>query len=286
MSLPAHAPSRRPAPGAAALGEPLAPAYARLAALVPWLAVERRPPRRGDGWVGADELATGGQALDGFLEFDAERLLREHGRPARPEVVAAFGLHRYAWPATALFTVPYLLLRRVPWIDAAAVSCHRAESRLTVAATGFGCLPDDPAAAHPDARVLPDAEALRAELRRAAAAHLGPVLEGFRPRLRRGPRALWGLAADELTETLWYVGRLLGEEERAVAEAELLLPGHTAPYRGGAGFRELAAPDGRRLRTRDRISCCLYYTLRPDAPCVTCPRTSDAERVARLAEPR
>jgi hypothetical protein len=60
------------------------------------------------------------------------------------------------------------------------------------------------------------------------------------------------------------------------------MPGGTKPYVGTAGFRELTAPDGTPLPTRDRVSCCMFYTLRPEELCATCPRTCDAERVVKL----
>ncbi|MYV51290.1 (2Fe-2S)-binding protein, partial [Streptomyces sp. SID3212] len=193
-----------------------------------------------------------------------------------------FALHRYAWPACLLVTLPWFLHRRVPRVPVADVAFQRVRGRMAVRTGSFACLPDDPAAGHPDARVVPDEEALRAEVRAAVAEHLGPVLEGFAPRMRRGRRALWGMATDEIVEGLWYVAHLLGEEDRAMAELELLLPGTTGPYVGAAGFRELTGPDGAPLATRDRASCCLYYTLRPDDTCVTCPRTCDADRVGKL----
>ena len=45
------------------------------------------------------------------------------------------------------------------------------------------------------------------------------------------------------------------------ARAGALLPGaHQAVRRDGAAFRELTGPDGEALPTRDRASCCLFYT--------------------------
>lgn len=282
---------------ALAPASPVSPAYLRAAEVMPALRVTEVPevPARGmkvpphgsapsdGGWVRASELAAGGEALAEFLADEDRETVAVYGRPARPDVVASFALHRYAWPAAVLFTLPYFLLRRVPWLTVEDVAYHRAEGRIAMRATDFSCLPDDPAAELPGARVVRGEAALRAAARQAAAAHLGPVLSAFGPRMRRGPRALWGSATDELVEGLCYLGALLGEEERARAEARLLLPGGTAPYAGGAAFRELAGPCGERLTTRDRASCCLYYTLRPEDTCVTCPRTGDAERVARLS---
>ncbi|WP_412076339.1 (2Fe-2S)-binding protein [Streptomyces xanthophaeus] len=273
------------APSAPA-GSPVAEAYARLAEVYDGLRVIERaahePAPRGVGWVGADELAGGGPALDAFLAWDNAQVLRDYGAQARPDVIASFGLHRYAWPACLLITAPWVLLRRVPRLSVTQVAYHRTLGRMSVRVEEFACLPDDPAAALPGARVVPDQEALRAEVRVAVAQHLEPLLEGFGPRMRRGRRALWGMVTDDVVEGLWYLGQLLGEEQRVMAELAALLPGSTAPYTGGAGFRTLTGPDGGELPTRDRASCCFFYTIRPDDACDTCPRTCDAERVARL----
>ncbi|MFJ1614273.1 (2Fe-2S)-binding protein [Streptomyces sp. NPDC088251] len=261
-------------------------AYARLAEVFPGLRVEvltdDDAAPRGAGWVGADELAAGGAALDAFLAWDHAQVLRDYGQQPRPDVVASFGLHRYAWPACLLVTVPWFLHRRVPRIPVEDVAFQRALGHLTVRIREFACLPDDPAAGLPGARVVPDEAALRAEVLASVADHIGPVLDGFGPRMRRGRRALWGMATDEIVEGLWYIAHLLGEERRAMTELESLLPGTTKPYVGSAGFRELTGPDGEPLPTRDRASCCLFYTLRPDDTCVTCPRTCDADRVRKL----
>ncbi|MFF5780947.1 (2Fe-2S)-binding protein [Streptomyces virginiae] len=276
-----------PAVTSAPSGSAVTDAFARLAEAYSGLRVNERtadePLPRGAGWVGADELAAGGPALDAFLAWDNAQVLRDYGTQARPDVIAGFGLHRYAWPACLLITLPWFLHRRVPRFPVTEVAFHRTLGRLSVCVGEFACLPDDPAAALPGARVVPDEEALREEVRAAVAQHLGPLLEGFGPRMRRGRRALWGMVTDEVVESLWYIGNLLGEEQRAMAELEALLPGSTAPYTGGAGFRTLTGPEGEELPTRDRAGCCFFYTIRPEDTCVTCPRTCDADRVARLA---
>ncbi|WP_128380579.1 (2Fe-2S)-binding protein [Streptomyces cavernae] len=268
---------------------PLTGGYARLTELYPRFAVTEltagRPAPSGGDWVTAEGLAAAGPDLDAFLAWDEEQVRRDYGHPGRPDVIATFGLHRYAWPACLLFTVPWFLDRRVPRFPVRQVAHRRTEGRWAVRVGAFACLPDDPAATLPGARVVPDAEALRAEVRIAVAEHLEPVLRGFGPRMRRRGRALWGMVTDEIVESLWYAAGLLGEEERAKHELSLLLPGTTSPYVGSAGFRELKGPCGELLPTRDRASCCLSYTLRPGDPdemCDTCPRALDTDRVARL----
>lgn len=265
----------------------LADAYARLTEVFPGLRVtelsdEEQAPQ-GDGWVTAARLAEGGADLDAFLAWDEAQVLKDYGQRGRPDVIASFGLHRYAWLTTLLITVPWFLHRRVPRYPVQNVAFQRTLGRMAVRDTGFACLPGDPAAALPGARVVPDEEALRAEVRAAVAEHLGPLLDAFGPRMRRRSRALWSVATDEIVEGLWYIAHLLGEEQRATQDLELLLPGATKPYVGTAGFRELTGPNGESLPTRDRASCCMFYTLRPEDTCVTCPRTCDTERVARLS---
>ncbi|MER5596883.1 (2Fe-2S)-binding protein [Streptomyces sp. NPDC002265] len=264
----------------------VADAYARLAEVYPGLTVtELSGPEaapEGGAWVGAAALADGGTGLEAFLAWDDAQVLRDYGQRARPDVVAGFGLHRYAWPACLLITVPWFLHRRVPRLPVTHVSYDRTAGRMAVRTASFACLPGDPATALPGARVVADEEALRAEVRAAVAEHMEPVLGGFGPPMRRRGRALWGMVTDEIVEGLWYVAHLIGEERRAMRELEALLPGATRPYVGSAAFRELTGPDGEPLPTRDRASCCMFYTVRPQDTCATCPRTCDADRVAKL----
>jgi hypothetical protein len=269
--------------------------YSRLSAVYPDLRISAGPPRGGTGWTTAEELAGGGRALAAFVARDTARLTRDHGRPPRPDVAATLALHRYLWPACLLFTVPWFLHRRVPRLPVGDVSFHRSTGRMTVRTRAFSCLPDDPAARLPGASAVRSRGALREELRAALAEHAGPVLESFGPLLRRGPHALWGMVTDEITEGLWYVGRLLGQEERAVAELAALLPGGTAPYAGAADFRPGTRIDGPPHGTADgssvdapsggtsrkRLTCCLFYTVSPTDTCATCPRTCGAQRIGR-----
>ncbi|GAA4994586.1 hypothetical protein GCM10025734_24640 [Kitasatospora paranensis] len=159
------------------------------------------------------------------------------------------------------------------------MAINRSTGELAVRPVESVVLPGDPPASAAavggraraggaDVRVVPDEAALRAELLAAVAEHLAPVVAAFRPRVRRGPRTLWGMVTDDVVEGLWYLGGLFGEEDRAAAELTALLPGDgPAPFVGAAGFRHEDA-----MRTRTRTTCCLFYTVRPEEPCFTCPR--------------
>ncbi|RKE18489.1 iron-sulfur protein [Streptomyces sp. TLI_171] len=243
--------------------------WLRLEQVFPGLRIHRAPPRRGAGWTTAADLAADPAALDAMIAFDERLGLDLYGAPTRPDVTAGFSLHRYAWPVALAFTLPWFLERRVPVLPPERVSINRATGELTARPTAYFCLPDDPAAHLPDARPVPDRAALDAALRTALTDHLAPVLDAFRPRVRRGPRTLWALATDDVVDGLWYVSTLLDQEPRAVAELAALLPGDAsaAPFVGTPAFRE---EDG--ARTRTRVSCCLFYTVRPTEPCFSCPR--------------
>ncbi|MCX4904420.1 (2Fe-2S)-binding protein [Streptomyces sp. NBC_00878] len=285
MSAPA--PAETP-PGAEVhpVGSALTAAYARMTEVLPALGVTELAPDEaaptGGGRIAVAGLAEGGADLDAFLAWDDAQVLRDHGRRARPDVIATFGLHRYAWPACLLITVPWFLLRRVPRFPVEHVTFQRMPGRIAVRVGEFACLPDDPAAALPGARVVRDEEALRAAARSAVAEHLEPLLRAFGPRTRRRGHALWGMATDEVVESLWYVAGLLGEQRRARDELERLFPGTTMPYVGTAAFREVTGPNGECLSTRDRASCCFYYTLDAEDTCANCPRNSEAVRIAKL----
>ncbi|WP_107054503.1 (2Fe-2S)-binding protein [Streptomyces sp. NRRL S-350] len=294
----AHTPA--PAPASAAPG---VPSYHRLTGLTPALSVHCAPPRRGGGWLPAADLAARPEAVRELVAHDARKGLARYGRPLRPDVAAGFGLHRFVWPVSLLFTLPWFLERRVPLLALGDVSLRRrADSvELTVRPARFACLPGDPAAGSPRARTAPDEEALAAELRCALGGFLAPVLAAFGPEARRGPRVLWAMATDAVVEGLWYAGGLLGERDRARAELSALLapgePAHAprgpgagggpapapAPFAPGAGFAPPAPGRGGASDApgaggdasgteRARASCCLVYTVQPQDMCAGCPR--------------
>nr|WP_106437898.1 (2Fe-2S)-binding protein [Kitasatospora sp. SID7827] len=267
--------------------------WLRLGRAFPDLRIHHAAPRTGPGWTTAAALAGDRAALDAMIAFDERLGLDLYGTPSRPDVTAGFSLHRYAWPVALAFTLPWLLERRVPLLPVDRVSINRTTGELTARPAGFHCLPDDPAAGRPDALVVPDRPALDAALRTALAEHFTPLLAAFRPAVRRGPRTLWALVTDDVVDGLWYAAGLLGEEPRAVAELTALLTGDAAaaPFVGTPGFREPDASDSEAptptptqapteaptqaaipARTRTRVSCCLYYTVRPAELCVSCPR--------------
>ncbi|MGW7366341.1 (2Fe-2S)-binding protein [Streptomyces sp. NPDC054841] len=281
MTLAPASPLAGPAVSCSAL---LARTCRRIAGLLPsWeMGVAAPGSPAGQGWADGAELAVRPELLDALLDSEALRIRDRHAHTARPDVVASRALHDYLWTVCLLMSGPWYLERRVPRIRPQDVRVSLATGAFAVVPGGFACLPGDPAAELPGVRVVAHGEALRAELRAAVADHVRPLLAAIGPRLRRGPRAMWGMVGDDLVSGIWNLGRMLGEEERGVRAAEELLPGPLPPFPGGAGFRRLTGRDGRSYPTRTRLGCCLYYTIRPAEACGTCPRTCDAERLRRF----
>jgi hypothetical protein len=218
----------------------------------------------GGTWLSAEDLVTSPHALDTALDGEAARIMAGYGCSAPPHVCVSRLLHAQLWSASLLVSGPWYLTGRVPRL---------APDRLwTDPATGAHALV--PGDFH-----MPQAPDGPPAVRAAVAEYAHPLLDTLGPRARRGTRALWGMAEDDLVSGVWYLGRTLGEEARAMLVADTLVP-------GGAGFRTLRGASGRTHRTRTRAGCCLYYTIRPAETCLTCPRLGDAERLRRLeAEP-
>lgn len=272
-----------PSPGAVArtLGE----VYARLTGVCDVLSVRVAESGAQDARAGvtAAELVKDEAVLDAFVAAEAARMHDRHGVVPRRHVAASRALHDYAWSVSLLMSGAWYLERRVPRIRPEDLRLDLGSAKFTVTpGNDLACLADDPAAGLSGVLTVPHEEALRAELRAAVADHMGPLLEAIGPVARRGSRALWGMVCDDLVSGIWYLGRTLGREDDAVRAATQLMPTGVAPYPAGADFRYLTTDDGRRHPTRTRTGCCMYYTIRPDEACTTCPRTSDAERLRRL----
>lgn len=240
-------------------------------------AVYRRLLRDGEAWrervvlAGAGDGVSVGQlakepALVELLVDEAHlRIERTAGRRLPGYVAATKVLHDYAWPASLAFSAPWLLDGMLPVFIPDDLQVDPATGLLLI---------------DPSAEVRTDATA--ADVRRAVVAHHAPLLDALSPFLRRGPRAAWGMVADDLVSGVWWLGRLMGDEAAGVEAATRLLPSAEPPLPGGAAFRSLVADDGSEHVTRTRVSCCLKYAIEPDA-CLTCPRTSEQERRTRLA---
>jgi len=216
------------------------------------------------GGIGVEELAAQPGLVQQLIDGQGRRLERAYGVRFPTYVLATRVLHDYAWPAALVVSAPWFLEGVVP-VPAPGDLRVEPESGLLLVRTPRTVRPGEPAT-----------------VREVVADHHRPLVEALGPVLRRGPRAAWGTVADDLLSGVWWLGRLLDVERRAVAAAEALLPTPSPPFPGRADFREIVDADGATHLTRTRVACCLRYVAEPDA-CLTCPRVADAERRVRLA---
>ncbi|PAZ10118.1 iron-sulfur protein [Streptomyces sp. SA15] len=272
-------------PSAGAVAHALGDVYQRLADVCEALAVRVAEPGYQGVQPGASiaELTADQDILNAFVEAESARIRDRYGTVPRPDVAASRALHDYAWSVGLLMGGAWYLDRRVPRIRPEDVRLDLATGTYTITpGTDLACLADDPLAGLPGALTLPQEEPLRAALRMAVAEHMRPLLAALGPTVRRGARTLWGMVCDDLVSGIWYLGRMLDQEAEAVRAATDILPTAVPPYPAGADFRYLVGDSGRRHATRTRAGCCLFYKIRPEEACVTCPRTGDAERLRRL----
>lgn len=235
----------------------------------------------GPGWITAADLIGDRSLLEELLS----RIERGCGAGERAYAGTSL-LRSYLWriltPAVAVF----LLERRLPDLRAENVALRFGETGfaegLAFPAPRFLALPDDSEAGHPEAEVLPSEEDLLARMREMLAqTHLPALIPALRNlRVRRGRRTLWRAGADVCAEAFMFVGEELGLQEEACAHAEMMLSGDS-PLSGPTNFFILEQ-DGCSKTTRVRNTCCLYYRV-GDGACFTCPRTTNAERIQRLA---
>lgn len=278
----AHAPSL--APLAATLG--------RVGALDDDLAAALEPP--GPGWFPAAALLAPGSPE--LAEGLARSVARYPGAERR--VSGSLFINAYSWYLPAAAVAAYLAERRAPDLSIEHVALRYrtytwhegGESgegeRIDVRFLGgrFAALPDDPAAGHPDAQILPDAGALRDWLRARLEAHLGPLFDAVAAQTRLGRRAQWSLAADAIALRFLHAGELLGDAERGQAEGLALVRAAGSPLRNPATGYFTLEVGGHCETFRARGGCCLYYRVEPGENCATCVLRPEAERDQRLRD--
>jgi hypothetical protein len=245
-----------------------------------------------DGWLHASDLL---QHESAALQLCLARSVAQHPNASR-RVSGSFFLGEYVWYVVGAAVGSYLAARRVPTLDAKQLALcyhtytwHEGEEsgeaeRIAVRflCGRFAALPDDPAADHPDATVLPDQAALHDHLRWQIETHLAPLIAAVSNTTRLGQRAQWALAADTLASLFLYLGEAHGNAEAARAEGLGLIKAPGSPlYNAQTGYVTLEY-QGVCETFRQRGGCCLYYKIEPGNNCTTCVLRPEEERNARL----
>jgi hypothetical protein len=275
-----------------ALSSPLSDTLARVGALDSHLAAELGPLN--EGWFPATTLLTPGSAI--LAEGLARSIARCPGAERR--VAGSFFAGEYAWSVPAAAVAAFLAEGRVPdlalenialryctytWVeDGESGEGERIDVRFL--SGRFAALPDDPAADHADARILPDIHALRTWLREGLESHLAPIIKAVEDQTRLGRRAQWNLAADSLAALFLHAGRHLGDEARGQAEGLACVKAPGSPLLNRDTGYLTVEVRGHCETFRAHGGCCLYYRVQPGENCSTCVLRPPAERVQKLRD--
>ena len=244
-------------------------------------------------WFRAHELTDPNSANLG--QSLARQVADYSGMDARTQ--ATFFINEYSWYVPEVAIGAFLLAKRIPDLSAENIALryitytwHEDDEsgeaeRLDVRFLSgrFACLPDDPAADHPDAQVLPDVDALREHLRTMLEAHLTPLIERVYARTKLSCHTQWMLVADACAAQFLNIGRTLNEEQ-GKAEGMAFIKASGSPMNNNkTSYISLQYLD--HCDTfRARGGCCRYYTVSEtgDDYCTTCVLRKPEERDARL----
>ena len=236
---------------------------------------------RSDGWYAARELA---EHRHDVVQACIVAILRAEGADDR-RVGASFFFKSYCAAIIGAGVAMALVERRVADFGIDNMHLHVSDAGgidgIALTRASFAVLPDDSAAEYPDAVVMAnEAELSEYLLTRAVDEHLAYTVEAWRPVLRLGKPALWGLAADADAGFAMFILEQLRQTERCDDLIPALLD---RPQLRGAGVIWLDV-DGTRYPVLKRAACCFAYRS-PNYPhCDTCPLLSEEEREERMRE--
>ncbi len=266
------------------INHPLAQTLERARLLSDYLKAEIGAPSGGDWLSALDDFAPGAAPLETLITTTQARL-----RTTAPAIVASAILQSYQWPLISTAIACLLLDRRVPDLRAANTLIGYSEAgeadALALHEGRFTALPDDPAAAHPDATVVSDLATLRATLRSGIEMHLGAVIDQLCARLGVKPRGLWLAVADSWASTLiWLMQEQNPAATLAQIEAEVTAliraPGSRFHNRQ-IGLIQLNYQE-HSLIFLDRTTCCYWYKTVDGDYCNSCPKRTREDRAARI----
>jgi len=205
-----------------------------------------------------------GDALDVLLEAAGARW------NAQPHAAAALAWKAYTYWLALPAVLGYASARRIPLMTGANVLMHFRDPRPLVTlglhpGTPVAVLPTDPLALSglPQVRVVPDEEALLAELRRSLLdEHLTPLLNAIHDRVRLGKRTLLGSLSSGIAHgILRSADAIPGSSVETIARLLHAL--------GVEDLIELVPDASGRLDVQ-RKTCCLAFTLPQPKVCRGC----------------
>ncbi len=206
---------------------------------------------------------------------------------AAPPIVTSSLLQRYSWGVVVFALGSYLIDQRVPLLslDNLRVANTHGGNYVECVTGRFAALPNDPAADHPDALILPDDAALQTHLRQSLETHFAWVIAQITQQIGGKPKGLWLTVADRCAGVLiWLMQTLdpLVSAEKIECELDALLHVPNSPLNHEQVGLFTLTHETKTKAFLDRATCCYWYKMEAGGTCDSCPRLPKPERNARL----
>ncbi len=262
--------------------------FSYLNSVIEYLRAYVEVPAGDDCFTPADFFAGGSPQLVAM-----EQALCKRYQTDRPGVLASVLLDGYQWGLISTGVACYLCENRVPALHPGDVLLHLNTEHWYVDAVtyhsgAFVALPDDPAAGHPDATILPTRDALREHLRRSLEDHLGMATTQLARRFGVNERRLWPPAADRIADTIIWLGKELYEPAQRAGlierEIEAVIRVPNSPLKNKITGVLTVTTNGCSEPFLRRAACCHVHWCADQGYCNTCPKLSLEERIARLRD--
>lgn len=271
---------------------PLQETFTRIQQLSPYVGARLEAPMATDWLAPAELFAPPATHLTMLIAATQKRL-----RTTAVNKIGSALIQEYQWPLIASAVACFLVDRRVPALDPDHVRRHLPLTEQEEAADAahpprvaylsgrFAALPDDPAANHADATIVPCRDALRDQLRSELEAHFGWVIERLSAAVGCNQRGLWLCVTDRVAGTLsWLMQEQDKESCLACINREadgLIRVAGTPLFHKKVGFFELTYQEQRQVYL-DRATCCYWYKTDGGDYCTTCPHRTKEDRNTRL----
>jgi len=265
-------------------GHPLVDSLRRVGELGAEYDLPTRDPGQ-EGWIKAQSLfQDDDQRLRNFVSAYGRDFVDTDNRHLAASAFTIAYLTRLTYPLIS----QYVLERRVIDISLSNLEFHTDGQRFNgtaLASPRFAALPDDPAAGHPDAEIVPVDAALYARLKKQLFDYNFDIVI---PSLRRAAQASikvsWNAVAASCAQVFYWLYELTEDTESIVRHAEAFFGDPSSPVYDEVRM-ELVAHQGKKGYFARRAGCCLFWRVRDeDVYCSGCILLSDEEQTIRFKQ--